>query len=111
MNSPYEAVYPTIFLLKGDLNWILMKINPAMSTRTSLSKIEAVFKKLLPAAPCDYKFVDDVYAAKFAADVSGGHNSSITRRSTRNIEASGRFGNRPSGETGQLISGSIHHLA
>jgi len=68
MNSPYEAVYPTIFLLKGDLNWILMKINPAMSTRTSLSKIEAVFKKLLPAAPFDYKFVDDVYAAKFAAE-------------------------------------------
>jgi len=48
MNSPYEAAYPTIFLLKGDLNWILMKINPAMSTRTGLSKIEAVFKKIAP---------------------------------------------------------------
>jgi hypothetical protein len=51
------------------------------------------------------------FLAGAAADVAGGHNSSIIRRSTRNIEASGRFGNRPYGETGQLISGSFHHLA
>ena len=39
-----------------------------MSTAASLPKIEAVFKKIIPAAPFDYKFADAEYALKFAAE-------------------------------------------
>lgn len=34
----------------------------------ALPKIENVFKKLVPTAPFDYKFVDQDYASKFAAE-------------------------------------------
>jgi len=34
----------------------------------ALPKIEAVFKKLIPAVPFDYQFVDEDYAQKFAAE-------------------------------------------
>jgi ABC-type antimicrobial peptide transport system permease subunit len=48
--------------------WINVRLNPAVSTAAALSKIEAVFKKLTPSAPFDYKFADEQYALKFAAE-------------------------------------------
>ncbi|MDR3715357.1 MAG: ABC transporter permease [Puia sp.] len=92
MNSPYEAAQPTIFLLKGDLNWILIKINPAISAGAGLSKIGAVFKKLLPAVPFDYKFVDDAYAAKFAAEERVGKLASFFAVLAVFISCLGLFG-------------------
>lgn len=70
MNSPFEPAYPTLFFLKGeaDQNWIFIRLKPDISTAKALPKIEAVFKKLIPSAPFDYKFADDEYAAKFAAE-------------------------------------------
>jgi ABC-type antimicrobial peptide transport system permease subunit len=71
MESPYDPVDPTLFYIKGfngNPNWINIKINPAMSVREALPKIEAIFKKLIPAAPFEYKFVDEEYALKFAAE-------------------------------------------
>jgi ABC-type antimicrobial peptide transport system permease subunit len=38
----------------------------------ALSKIEEVFRKAIPSAPFDYKFVDELYASKFAAEVRFG---------------------------------------
>lgn len=70
MESPYEPTSPVIFMIRahGGPNTINIKINPAVSTSEALSKIEAVFKKLIPTAPFDYKFVDEEYARKFAAE-------------------------------------------
>ncbi|MBE7172840.1 MAG: ABC transporter permease [Williamsia sp.] len=70
MNSPFDPAYPTMFFLKreADQNWILMRLKPNISTAEALPKIEAVFRKLIPSAPFDYKFADDEYATKFAAE-------------------------------------------
>ena len=71
MESPYEPIEPTLFFIKplnGGVNWINIKINPAIAINNALPKIEAVFKKLVPAAPFDYSFVDQEYALKFAAE-------------------------------------------
>jgi ABC-type antimicrobial peptide transport system permease subunit len=70
MESPYEPANPVIFMIKGHggPNVIDIKINPAVSTSEALPKIEAVFKKLIPTAPFEYKFVDEEYARKFAAE-------------------------------------------
>ncbi len=70
MNSPFEPAYPTIFFLAPDdsKNWIFVKINPDVSAANALPKIATVFKKLSPAVPFEYNFVDDAYAAKFAAE-------------------------------------------
>jgi hypothetical protein len=71
MESPYEPVEPTLFFVKalnGGVSWINIRLNPAVAMNRALSKIENVFKKLVPSAPFDYKFVDDDYALKFAAE-------------------------------------------
>ena len=71
MESPYEPIEPTLFFIKplnGGVNWINIKINPSVAFSNALPKIETVFKKLVPAAPFDYKFVDQDYALKFAAE-------------------------------------------
>ena len=72
MESPYEPTTPTIFMVKGHTgtSQIDIKINPRKSAAAALPKIAAVFKKLIPSAPFEYKFVDDEYAAKFAAEQS-----------------------------------------
>ena len=71
MESPYEAVEPTLFFVKalnGGVNWMNIRIDPNASFNEALPKIETVFKKLVPAAPFDYKFVDEDYALKFSAE-------------------------------------------
>jgi ABC-type antimicrobial peptide transport system permease subunit len=69
MGSPFEPVYQTVFML--DYNWasvINIKLNPQNSTNESLKRIETVFRKFNPGSPFDYKFVDQQYASKFAAE-------------------------------------------
>jgi putative ABC transport system permease protein len=68
MDSPYEPIIPTMFRLEKDLSWINLKINPSLSPNEALPKIEAVFNKLVPSAPFDYKFADLEYANKFAEE-------------------------------------------
>jgi len=69
MQSPYEPVKQTVYILNKDNgNWIVMKLNPNKSASESIAKIGAVFKKIIPAAPFDYKFADAEFASKFAAE-------------------------------------------
>ncbi len=70
MESPYEAVKQTVYFLnnRGNANWIILKLNPNKGAAESIAKTEAVFKKLIPSAPFDYKFADTEFAAKFAAE-------------------------------------------
>ncbi len=71
MESPYEPIRPAVFYLKGhngDVDWINIRIAPNASASEALPKIEAVFKRIIPAAPFDYKFVDDEYARKFSSE-------------------------------------------
>ena len=66
MESPYEPVFRTVFVLdKGAQNIINIKINAATGTHEALSKIETVFKKYNPSQPFEYKFIDEEYARKF----------------------------------------------
>ena len=66
--SPYEPTIPTVYFIEDNYTWINIRINPNVSASEALPKIEAVFKKLVPAAPFDYKFADVEYATKFAAE-------------------------------------------
>ncbi|GAB4018375.1 permease prefix domain 2-containing transporter [Spirosoma koreense] len=70
MESPYEPIFPTVFMIRahGRPNWIHIRIQPAVSASEALPKIEAVFKKLIPSAPFEYKFADQEYALKFAVE-------------------------------------------
>jgi putative ABC transport system permease protein len=73
MESPFKPASPTFFFLKGDRNCLFLKLNPALSAQSSLTKVMAVFKQLVPDAAIDYTFVDEDFAAKFAAEVRIGN--------------------------------------
>jgi ABC-type antimicrobial peptide transport system permease subunit len=68
MRSPYEPIKPTIFMLEGHVGWINIRINPVVSAARALPKIQAVFRKIVPSAPFDFKFASDEYALKFATE-------------------------------------------
>jgi len=64
--SPYEPVRPTLFhMLKGSGDFVIVKINPKMSTHDALAKMATVFKTYNPAQPFDYQFAEEEYAKKF----------------------------------------------
>jgi len=66
MQSPYEQVRPSVFRLYNEAqNFIILKINPVISAREALNKIEMVFKQFNRDQPFEYKFVDEEYAKKF----------------------------------------------
>jgi len=69
MESPYDPVRPTLYFLDYDnVNWMVLKLNPAQGAATSLAKIKAAFHRYIPAAPFDYQFADEQFAAKFATE-------------------------------------------
>ncbi|HZJ59512.1 MAG TPA: FtsX-like permease family protein, partial [Chitinophagaceae bacterium] len=71
MESPYEAVEPTMFFIKplnGGVSCINIRVKPGVTMNTALPRIEAVFKKNIPSVPFEYKFADKEYAQKFATE-------------------------------------------
>jgi putative ABC transport system permease protein len=67
--SPFETVKPSFFTLNYNaVSVVNIKLASRATVSTALSKIENVFKKYNPAAPFEYKFVDEQYAAKFATE-------------------------------------------
>jgi ABC-type antimicrobial peptide transport system permease subunit len=93
MESPYDPVSPTIFLLnKGRANFETVKLNPSAEIHTALSKIETVFKKYAPASPFEYKFVDEEYNKKFADEERTGKLASCFAILAILISSLGVFG-------------------
>ncbi len=67
--SPFEPADPAIlFLSNNDLRWLYIRIKEGVRPSEALPKIEGVFSEIIPSAPFDYKFVDDMYDAKFKAE-------------------------------------------
>ncbi len=93
MQSPYDNVKQTIYFLDyNNVNFIIMKLNPQKSASESLTKIEAVFKKITPAVPFDYTFASDEFAAKFAAEERIGKLSAVFAALAIFISCLGLFG-------------------
>jgi hypothetical protein len=67
MQSPFEPVKQTLFYLSPeDVEFINMRINPAVSAHDAVTKIAAICKTYAPAVPFTYKFADEAYAGKFS---------------------------------------------
>jgi len=94
MESPYAPMTPTVFMVKGHVgtNQINIKINPHVSAGQALPKIEAVFKKIIPSAPFEYKFADQEYASKFAAEEHIGKLAAVFGSLAVFISCLGLFG-------------------
>ncbi|HTE29134.1 MAG TPA: FtsX-like permease family protein, partial [Chryseolinea sp.] len=93
MKSPYGPPIPSVyFLSKYGTNWINIRINRQTSIAEALPKIESVFKKVIPSAPFDYKFVDQEYALKFASEERVGKLASVFAVLATVISCLGLFG-------------------
>ena len=93
MTSPYAPTVPSVFLLsKYGTSMINLRINPNLSVSEALPGIEAVFKKVIPSAPFDYKFADQEYALKFAAEERVGKLSTVFAVLAIVISCLGLFG-------------------
>jgi putative ABC transport system permease protein len=67
MQSPYKPVKQALFFLASqDVEYINIKINPAMNAHDAMNKIAAVCKVYSPSVPFSYKFADEEYARKFS---------------------------------------------
>jgi putative ABC transport system permease protein len=69
MESPYAPAQPTIFYLqRRGFDYVDIRLNPKLSAREALAKIEAICKVYSPSVPFAYKFADDEYALKFKTE-------------------------------------------
>ncbi len=78
MESPYDPIKPTIFLL--DNNWaniVSIRMKPELPLSSSLVKIEAAFKQLDPNTPVSIQFTDQNYENKFLAETRVGKLAAI----------------------------------
>ncbi len=93
--SPYEPVRMGFYWLQKNLNHLghmYVKINPDLSMNSALAKMEIIIKKMVPAAPFQYKFVDEDYALKFSAERKISNLSAIFATLAIFISCLGIFG-------------------
>ncbi|HEV2478617.1 MAG TPA: ABC transporter permease [Puia sp.] len=91
--SPYDTVMPAVFVggrYTGGA--IIVKIRPGLTTHAALAQMEPIFKKYNPASPFIYKFVDQEYAAKFAAEERIGNLAAVFTGLAIFISCLGLFG-------------------
>jgi ABC-type antimicrobial peptide transport system permease subunit len=89
--SPFEAVDPAIAFLGGG-NWLFVRIKNKAGMHEAMPKIERGFKKIFSTVPFDYKFVDEEYGLKFAAEERIGTLASFFAALAIFISCLGLFG-------------------
>lgn len=93
MQSPYDEAIPTIFNMSVEAqNMAILKLNPAISAKDALARIEPVFKKLNPDQPFEYRFADEQYAQKFGNEERVGKLAGIFSILAVLISCLGLFG-------------------
>ena len=90
--SPYEPLQPSVFFCSGWMGVVTIRIKSGTPVNQALTKIAAVYKKYEPAAPFEYKFVDDDYARKFSNEVRIGNLASVFAALAIFISCLGLFG-------------------
>jgi putative ABC transport system permease protein len=77
-DSPYKTVEPGLFFMVPQIGPVItMRLNPKLSPSKAISLIQPVFKKLNPNGLFEYKFVDEEYGRKFAAEQRIGSLSTV----------------------------------
>jgi ABC-type antimicrobial peptide transport system permease subunit len=94
--SPYEPVSPGLYWLENDRSDVMsqmqVRLNPHMSVKEALSKIESIQSRLVPAAVFTYSFVDEDYGVKFNAEQRVGKLASLFAVLAIFISCLGLFG-------------------
>jgi len=91
--NPYEVPRPAImFLAEKGFGWQFFRLNPQLTTREALAKMETVFKEVIPTTPFDYQFMDDAYQQKFEAEERIGQLAGVFAGLAILISCLGLFG-------------------
>ena len=92
--SPYEPAGQIIYLPNYDFNhnWFFIKLKPAIALSAALATVRSAFQHVLPNSAFDYRFVDDLYAKKFAAEQRVGTLAAFFAGFALLISALGIFG-------------------
>jgi len=69
--SLYNPIAPLILFYAPNGNMMQLKMD-AISIRSSIPKVEAVWKKYFPELPFEYKFLDQDFNSQYAADQKRG---------------------------------------
>jgi ABC-type antimicrobial peptide transport system permease subunit len=94
MESPFNPVRQTIYpvFYDGANACIHIRLNPKLSAGDALAKMGAVFQQIVPSDYFEYKFVDQEYGYKFAAEQRIGTLSSFFAGLAILISCLGLFG-------------------
>ena len=93
--SPFEAVSPGFYWLGTNTDYLgqmLVRLSPGADAAEALAKVEAVSRKLVPATPFQYSFVDQEYNEKFRAEQRIGKLASMFAALAIFISCLGLFG-------------------
>jgi len=79
MTSPYQPVEPVFFTLTANvrIQYLMVRINPALPVREALAKIEVVYRRWNPVDAFYYQFVDDAYGSKFLGEEQVGRLAAV----------------------------------
>jgi ABC-type antimicrobial peptide transport system permease subunit len=94
MESPFDPVRHIVYKVNYEEanSWVNIRINPQLSAGAALKKMEAVFRKVVPATPFEYQFADTEYGLKFAAEERIGKLASVFATLAVLISCLGLFG-------------------
>ena len=92
MLSPFDPPMPTVFFIDNHLNWLNVRIKKEANSADALTAIEEACKKVAPNVPFDYKFADEEYAIKFAAEERIGRLAAVFAVLAIFISCLGLFG-------------------
>ena len=71
MTSPFGDAMPTVFMIDNrerPFNLMNIRLSSNQSIAASLVEVEKIFRRLAPKTPFDYRFADQEYGSKFAAE-------------------------------------------
>jgi ABC-type antimicrobial peptide transport system permease subunit len=94
LESPYQVVEPTFFMLSANENirYILIRIAPGFALHEAVTRIEKVFKRFSPDSPFQYWFADEAYGMKFREEEHTAGLASIFASLAIFISCLGLFG-------------------
>jgi len=64
--SPYDPTEPSLFIMRGWMGVMSIRIKATSSMQDALAQIELIFKKYDPNTPFEPRFVDQDYTRKFS---------------------------------------------
>ena len=93
MQSPYEPVKPTIFTWnRYAASTLIIRMKADVETSEAMAEMENTFRRIVPTAAFDYRFVNEEYAKKFSQEERIGKLSGAFAALAIFISSLGLFG-------------------